>query len=282
MGYFPFFVDLEGREGLVVGGGAVALRKLQKLLPYGPRLTVAAPELLAEIEALPGLTRLRRSFAPAMLEGKGFVIAATDDRALNREICRQCREREIPVNSATSREDSTFLFPALVRRGRVCVGISTAGTNPAAAAYLRGFLEGWVPEVRSVGQPRPSRSGSALSLQYLLGLLLLFSLAANVAQGAEVRGLRSRGGMNEVQCRWTDVGESRRPCPASCHCRVALQLGAPPGAEAGASAGPNELFVERPEACSPALGSWSPLSHPHRCCTDSRCIKDLKSRPLPP
>lgn len=42
MGYFPFFVDLEGREGLVVGGGAVALRKLQKLLPYGPRLTVAA------------------------------------------------------------------------------------------------------------------------------------------------------------------------------------------------------------------------------------------------
>ena len=49
MGYFPFFMDLEGREGLVVGGGAVALRKLQKLLPYGPRLTVAAPELLADI-----------------------------------------------------------------------------------------------------------------------------------------------------------------------------------------------------------------------------------------
>ena len=151
-----------------------------------------------------------------------------------------------------------------------------------SSPWGRGFLEGWVPEVRSVGQPRPSRSGSALSLQDLLGLLLLFSLAANVAQGAEVRGLRSRGGMNEVQCRWTDVGESRRPCSASCHCRVALQLGAPPGAEAGASAGPNELFVERPEACSPALGSWSPLSHPHRCCTDSRCIKDLKSRPLPP
>lgn len=77
------------------------------------------------------------------------------------------------------------------------------------------------------------------------------------------------------------VGEFRSPRPASCHCRVALQLGAPPGAEAGASAGPNELFVERPEACSPALRSWSPLSHPHQRCTDSRCIKDLKSRPLP-
>ena len=45
MAYFPFFVDLSGREGLIVGGGAVALRKVQKLLPYGPRLTVVAPEI---------------------------------------------------------------------------------------------------------------------------------------------------------------------------------------------------------------------------------------------
>ncbi len=45
MGYFPFFMDLEGREGLILGGGAVALRKVRKLLPYGPRLTVAAPEI---------------------------------------------------------------------------------------------------------------------------------------------------------------------------------------------------------------------------------------------
>ena len=86
-----------------------------------------------------------------------------------------------------------------------------------SSPWGRGFLEGSVPEVGSVGQPRPSRSGSALSLQYLLGLLLLFSSVANVAQGAEVRGLRSRGGMNEVQCRWTDVGEIGR---ASCRERV--------------------------------------------------------------
>ncbi len=136
MGYFPFFMDLEGREGLVVGGGAVALRKLQKLLPYGPRLTVAAPELLAEIEALPGLTRLRRSFAPAMLEGKGFVIAATDDREVNRGIAALCRERGIPVNAVDDKEQCTFLFPALVKRGYLTVGVSTAGASPSAAAWV--------------------------------------------------------------------------------------------------------------------------------------------------
>ncbi|WP_300750611.1 siroheme synthase CysG [uncultured Oscillibacter sp.] len=146
MGYFPFFVDLEGREGLVVGGGAVALRKLQKLLPYGPRLTVAAPELLAEIEALPGLTRLRRSFAPAMLEGKGFVIAATDDREVNREIAALCWERGIPVNAVDDKEQCTFLFPALVKRGDLTVGVSTAGASPSAAAWVRRRVSERLPE----------------------------------------------------------------------------------------------------------------------------------------
>ena len=146
MGYFPFFMDLEGREGLVVGGGAVALRKLQKLLPYGPRLTVAAPELLAEIEALPGLTRLRRTFAPAMLEGKGFVIAATDDREVNRGIAALCRERGIPVNAVDDKEQCTFLFPALVKRGYLTVGVSTAGASPSAAAWVGRRVSERLPE----------------------------------------------------------------------------------------------------------------------------------------
>lgn len=146
MGYFPFFMDLEGREGLVVGGGAVAARKVQKLLPYGPRLTVAAPELLPEIEALPGLTLLRRAFDPSMLEGKFFVIAATDDREANREIAALCRERGILVNAVDDKEQCTFLFPALVKRGELTAGVSTAGASPSAAAWMRRRVDEAVPE----------------------------------------------------------------------------------------------------------------------------------------
>lgn len=87
------------------------------------------------------------------------------------------------------------------------------------------------------GQPRPAPPGPAFSLQDLLGLLLLFSLAAHVAEGQE--------------------------------------LGASPGAEAGASARPDELSVKRPGPCPPALGSRPPPPHPHRHCPASRCIKDL-------
>lgn len=146
MAYFPFFIDLKGREGLIAGGGTVALRKLQKLLPYGPRLTVAAPEILPEIEALPGLTLLCRTFAPAMLEGKFFVIAATDDREANREIAALCRERGILVNAVDDKAQCTFLFPALVKRGDLSIGVSTAGASPSAAAWVKRRTAEAVPK----------------------------------------------------------------------------------------------------------------------------------------
>lgn len=146
MAYFPFFVDLEGRKGLIVGGGTVAERKIEKLLPYGPRLTVAAPEILPEIEALPELTLLRRAFDPVMLEGKFFVIAATDSREANREIAALCREQGIPVNAVDDKEQCTFLFPALVKRGNLTVGVSTAGASPSAAAWVKRRVDEAVPE----------------------------------------------------------------------------------------------------------------------------------------
>ena len=98
MGYFPFFVDLDGKQGLIVGGGIVALRKIENLLPYGPQLTVAAMSFESEIEKIEGLLLLQKSFAADMLEGKYFVIAATDDRELNHVIANLCQEKNILVN----------------------------------------------------------------------------------------------------------------------------------------------------------------------------------------
>ena len=146
MAYFPFFMDLAGREGLIVGGGAVAARKVEKLLPFGPRLTVAAPEILPEIEALPGLTLVRRAFAPSMLEGKFFAVAAADDREVNREVAALCRARGILVNAVDDKDACTFLFPALARRGELTVGVSTAGASPSAAAWVRERVEDLLPE----------------------------------------------------------------------------------------------------------------------------------------
>ena len=146
MAYFPFFVDLEDKRGLVVGGGAVALRKAEKLLPYGPRLTAVARKLKAEFRELHGLELLHRPFAETDLDGCAFAVAATDDRELNHRIAELCKKQHIPVNVADSREDSTFLFPALLRRGELSVGVSASGAAPAAAACVRDRFAQVLPE----------------------------------------------------------------------------------------------------------------------------------------
>lgn len=145
MAYFPFFIDLDQKPGLVVGGGPVAARKIRTLLPYGPRLTVCAPSVLPELEALPGLTVRKEPFSPERLEEAFFVIAATDDRELNRHIAGLCRGRNLPVNVADPGTESTFLFPSVVQRGPMTIGISTGGTSPTAAHVLKEQIKGLLP-----------------------------------------------------------------------------------------------------------------------------------------
>ena len=145
MAYFPFFVDLSGQRGLIVGGGTVALRKAEKLLPYGPELTVVAPEPVPALTALP-VTLERRRFRETDLEGAGFVIAATDDREENHRISALCRGQNVPVNAVDDREACSFLFPALVRRGDLSVGISTGGSSPTAAVWLKEQIAALLPE----------------------------------------------------------------------------------------------------------------------------------------
>lgn len=146
MSYFPFFIDLEQKKGLIAGGGVTALRKIQKLLPYGPQLTVVSPAFHPEIEAFPALTLLRQPFDPAFLEGQFFAIAATDNPQLNHSISELCQQKGILVNVVDSRAECTFLFPALVKRGELTAGISTGGASPSAAIWLKEQLGALVPD----------------------------------------------------------------------------------------------------------------------------------------
>lgn len=147
MACFPFFVELDGRPGLIVGGGGVAARKLEKLLPYGPRLTVIAPRIREDIRAAAGVTLVERAFREEDLEGDWlFVIAATDCRAVNREIALSCRMRRVPVDVADAGGEGTFLFPALVKRGGLSIGVSTGGASPGASAYVRERIDRAIPE----------------------------------------------------------------------------------------------------------------------------------------
>ena len=145
MSYFPFFMEIKGRECLVAGGGIVALRKIEKLLPFGVKITVVSPAFCTELEEMKDILRVKREFQPADIEGKMFVIGATDQEAVNQQIVDLCRERNIPVNIVDDPPKCTFFFPALVKKGEFVAGISTGGGSPLAARYIRRKVEDAVP-----------------------------------------------------------------------------------------------------------------------------------------
>lgn len=147
MAYFPFFVELEGRRGLIAGGGRLALAKARRLLDYGPSLLVVAPDVLPELEALPDVSVRRKPFEAADLsDGPDFAVAATDCPDVNRTVADLCQARRIPVNVVDTPEACTFLFPSLIRRGPLSIGISTGGTSPTAAIYLKEEIRRLLPE----------------------------------------------------------------------------------------------------------------------------------------
>jgi siroheme synthase-like protein len=146
MAYFPLFVSMEGVPCLVIGGGRVALRKILTLMEFGAAVTVVSPRLLPEIEALSGIKLVRRKFREQDLEGISFLFAASSDELCNRRAAQLGRERKIPVNAADLPGDCDFFFPALVRRGDVVVGVSSAGKSPALTGRVRALVERALPD----------------------------------------------------------------------------------------------------------------------------------------
>ena len=146
MSYFPFFIEIGQKPCLVVGGGMVARRKIEKLLPFGGEITVVSPAFCREVEEMAGIRRIQRKFQPQDIDGMLFVIGATDDEAVNAEISSLCKERNIPVNIVDDREKCTFFFPALVKKGEFVAGFSSGGGSPLAAQFIRKRVEDAVPE----------------------------------------------------------------------------------------------------------------------------------------
>ena len=136
MAYFPFYIDIEKKHILVVGGGTVALRKVEKLLPFNPDITVVSPKICNEIVNL-GVKTVKREFADSDLDGMLCVISATNHSRVNEHIYRLCSEKNIPVNTVDDKEKCTFIFPALVKENGVTAGITTSGKSPVYAKYIK-------------------------------------------------------------------------------------------------------------------------------------------------
>jgi precorrin-2 dehydrogenase / sirohydrochlorin ferrochelatase len=151
--YYPVFLDLTDRPVVVIGGGPVAEGKVEGLLAAGATVTVVSPTLtprLAAGVAAGRIEHLARAYEPGDLAGRRLALVATDDPAVSGAVAAEGRARGVWVNAADEPARCDFILPAVIRRGRLVVAVSTGGASPAAARAIREELEGYLTEDHAV------------------------------------------------------------------------------------------------------------------------------------
>jgi len=144
MAVFPLFIDLKGKKCIVVGGGKVAARKTAVLSSFDAGILVVSPEFEPEILRLHekgAITVCRREYQQGDLEGAFLVVAATNDQQVNKEIAKDAGDVGAFVNVADAPELCSFIFPAVVKKDRLVIGVSTSGSCPALSRDIRKRLE---------------------------------------------------------------------------------------------------------------------------------------------
>ena len=146
MDYLPAFHNVRGKLCLVVGGGDVATRKAGVLLEAGARVRVVAPEIEADLARQSGVEPIVARFEPQHLEGAVMVIAATNDREVNRQVSELAQSRKLPVNVVDDPELCSFIMPAILDRSPLMVAFSSGGGSPVLTRMMRGKLETVIPQ----------------------------------------------------------------------------------------------------------------------------------------
>jgi siroheme synthase-like protein len=150
---YPLVVELANRQCVVLGGGAVAERKVDGLLAAGAVVTVVSPTLTEGLAALAGTGRIEhvcRRYRRGDLTGKVLAFVATGDRGVAAAVARDGRRRGVWVNAADDPAHCDFFLPSVLRRGPLVVAVATGGASPALARAVREEIERLLPSEYAV------------------------------------------------------------------------------------------------------------------------------------
>lgn len=172
MRYYPIFIDMAGRRCLVIGGGAVAERKVEALLNAGAKVTVISPSLTCLLRSWGKEGRIKyvsREYRAGELSGYEMAFVATDDQEVNSVVAQEGKERGVWVNASDDLPHCDFILPSVLRRGDLVVAVATGGASPALSRAIREELESYfaadyadlVQVVAEVRQELKERSGKA-------------------------------------------------------------------------------------------------------------------------
>lgn len=164
--YYPAYLDLKDKLCIVVGGGMIALRKVDSLASSGARVRVVAPEIIQEIRNIDSVELVIKPYEQADIAEAFLVIAATDDEETNLKVSRDACERHIFCNVVDRPDQCSFIVPSVIERGPIKIAISTGGVSPALSKRLRMDIGGFIGEEYEI-------------LAYILGKIRPLVLAQN-------------------------------------------------------------------------------------------------------
>ena len=146
MDFLPIFLNVKGKLCLVVGGGEVGKRKAGVLLGAGANVRVVAPQIDSALAEQQRVETIGARFEARHLDGVALVIAATNDRSVNRQVFELALARNIPVNVVDDPELCSFIMPAILDRSPLMVAFSSGGASPVLTRMMRGKLETMIPQ----------------------------------------------------------------------------------------------------------------------------------------
>lgn len=141
---YPVNISLEGQRALVVGAGRIAARKIEGLAEAGARITVVAPAAVTDIASNPRIRWHERTYRRGEVASYRIAIAATGDPEVDGQVFTDADAAGVLVNSADDPAHCSFTLPAILRRGPLQVTVSTRGSSPAAASWIRDQLAGYI------------------------------------------------------------------------------------------------------------------------------------------
>ncbi len=144
MAKYPLYLELGGKQAIVIGAGTIGARKVRSLCDAGADVTVITREVQGDFqEYCKGLNfQLRiEGYSKQHLEGAVIAIASTNNTKLNQEIYDDCHALGVLCNVVDVPDLCDFYVPALVTRGSLQIAIGTDGQSPAYAGYIRRKLE---------------------------------------------------------------------------------------------------------------------------------------------
>jgi siroheme synthase-like protein len=142
--YYPLLLNIKGKKCVVVGGGEVALRKVQMLLEHSAIVEAVSPAYCPELNQLikdDAIRAVHRAYKTEDLNDALLVVAATDDAKVNEKVAAEARKKGILINVVDKPDISDFIVPSYFRRGDIIVAVSTSGKSPALARKIRADLE---------------------------------------------------------------------------------------------------------------------------------------------